>query len=431
MPSQSEISTRLSADNSEYRSVMNQTIDVTDKGAKAILKKLDLRAGVGAIAAAIGFNLQSIAEGIGRLVTGVSKEEEEALRQLATLSDQVASRSIAASRAKLSAEQQYQLALQDQARLQASIDGNRGRTAEQQVQLAKDKLALLDAEASANSLLLKIEQERTTLAAQRTREDQLIRDATLKANREIAEEKLKFERDIAEATKHGLEKSVALDEQLWRQRIDRLPTEEKINALERERRELLEVQKTTVKGSNDFKELQLKLGSLDNEIARERLDLAERTASAEKQVTEEKRNQVEIGNIGRGDTRLSDRELERKIQQLQSDVGARSSAVFQGGLGKAGAGANYDPLLGVQQSYLQQAIGEADLRAKVRRDVSTFGESRAFAMNSGLTETRFKEIVSGLSDGEKTVRALDDLRIKQEKGLQAIAAQLAALNQAA
>jgi hypothetical protein len=70
VPSSSSISTRLSADNSEYRSVMNQTVEVSDKGAKAILKKLDIRAGVGAIAAAVGFNMQAIAEGLARLVIG-------------------------------------------------------------------------------------------------------------------------------------------------------------------------------------------------------------------------------------------------------------------------------------------------------------------------------------------------------------------------
>jgi hypothetical protein len=131
-----------------------------------------------------------------------------------------------------------------------------------------------------------------------------------------------------------------------------------------------------------------------------------------------------IENTGRGDGQLSDRELKRKILALQADITERGNAVFQGrGFEPVSLPNGYDPLLTSQQFKLSGAIAEQRGRDQVKRNLRAFGEDRAFQMFGG-SEQKFAEIVRGLNDSEKTVKALDQLRITQERGLQAITATL-------
>lgn len=141
MPTTSEISTRLTADNSQFSSVMNQTVRTAQEAGHRLTKNLDLRDAMKSIVFAFGLDVQSIAENVARFVTGVSKETEEQLKELAATSEQVAEAVKKNLKASLSDEQRYQQALQLRDHLQQKIADNIGSGLRDQVQLNKDRLA--------------------------------------------------------------------------------------------------------------------------------------------------------------------------------------------------------------------------------------------------------------------------------------------------
>lgn len=138
----SEISVRLSADNSRYRSTMSESELIADKTGRGILRKLDIRAATTAIATAVGLNIQTIAENFARNITGLTREAEDSLKQLVDVSAKVAAANIANGRALLTAEQDYQLSLREREQLLTRINQNNGATLQDQVRLNQDELEL-------------------------------------------------------------------------------------------------------------------------------------------------------------------------------------------------------------------------------------------------------------------------------------------------
>lgn len=98
----------------------------------------------GALATALGLNLEHISENIARWITGVSKEEEESLKRLGELSDRAADATINAARAALTAEQKYQLALRERAGAIARIAAIDGATAAGQVKIKEQEIRLAE-----------------------------------------------------------------------------------------------------------------------------------------------------------------------------------------------------------------------------------------------------------------------------------------------
>lgn len=129
---------------------------------------------------------------------------------------------------------------------------------------------------------------------------------------------------------------------------------------------------------------------------------------------------------GRADTELSPRELQRKIDLLEQDIFNREFNLRNNGW--IGPGAPYDPLLEMQRPALAGALAEQRRQEDTRRNVSAFGEDRAFAMFGG-TETEFLQILRGLTNEEKTVKALEDIGSKLERGLKANAETLKTIRQ--
>lgn len=386
MPSQSEVSTRFSADNSQFRSVMNETIQVSDKGAKSILKKLDIKAGVGLIAAAIGLNLQSISEGIARLAIGFSKDAEEKLKNMVDQTEKAADeqeKALEKLRAKKLKEaeedsdrqaKQYQLlrdarikALEEEADAEKKIRQERydaqQKQDEEHLNTIKDNLDLLTLEAKAKRGLTEDENKQLQLLRLKVKEQQRIAEITtlLSLNKRTPEEEARLQLLIRQ--KDVIESQVAA-----------------VNAVKEETKAIAPVIETNITAWEKFKSA--------------------------------------INTTGRGDRELSDRELERKIDTIQQDISKRKQATAMGG---------YDFFLEPQKNNLRQAIAERDLRDRVRQETAAFGANRAFAFNSGLTESRFNEINRGLSPQETLTKQLDELRIKQQKGLEAIAAAIQSL----
>lgn len=142
MPTVAEIAARLSADNSQYRSVMGESENVAARTGQGILKKLDLRAATSVIASAIGFNIQSIAENFARGFVGISKEVEDQYKRLETVSTQATDAAIANNRARLTDEQRYRLALVEREQIEKRINDNNGASLPQILKLKEDELAL-------------------------------------------------------------------------------------------------------------------------------------------------------------------------------------------------------------------------------------------------------------------------------------------------
>jgi hypothetical protein len=388
MPTQSQISTRLTADNSEFRSVMNQTVDVTDKGAKAILKKLDIRAGVTAIAAAIGFNLQNIAEGIARLALGFSKESEKQLEDLVAATDKAADaqeRALEKLRAKRERDAQED---SDRARREYEILRDaRLKAVEQMVEDEKRiKQQAYDAQQDADERHRKYVEENLEL---------LSLEAKAKRGLSVEEsERLKVLRDqVAELDRQEQITSLLT-------LSDRSPQEEGLL-------------QTLLRQSAAYKE-QLTTVEQIVEKEKERLVTAEQLARAKWAGTVDVR--------GRADDQLSDAELEKKIKTLGADIFRREQALRGGGW--IGPGQPFDPILSaIQNPAFAQAIAERDLRERVRRQAEFFGRDRAFRMFDG-DEQRFEQILRGSVTQQERFLSVAE---KLERQIQAIPEALKSL----
>lgn len=148
----------------------------------------------------------------------------------------------------------------------------------------------------------------------------------------------------------------------WVKEQDRLAAEKKIKAQQIEELKALEIQ-------------------ANEEIAKvEQARIAEKFKSM---VDQWKGFLVTISRTGRGDTELSDRELERKRDTIKKDMAnmervGRETGAYQGG--------DY-----FQRLELEGVNKELALRQKVRGYTAQFGEERAFQL-SGVSESRFSDI---------------------------------------
>lgn len=93
-----------------------------------------------AAAAALGLNIQAIAENIARLYAGVSKETEQLFTSIAALSDKAAASGIEAMRQRLNDQQKYNLLVTDAARIEGQLNAVYGSSLAAQ----EKRLALTD-----------------------------------------------------------------------------------------------------------------------------------------------------------------------------------------------------------------------------------------------------------------------------------------------
>lgn len=124
-----------------------------------------------------------------------------------------------------------------------------------------------------------------------------------------------------------------------------------------------------------------------------------------------------VTGTGRGNKDLSDRELQRKIDNTRADITQRETNLRRQS-GVAGS-SPFDALLSPQQFQLDLALNEMRLRADVRRNALAFGQDRAFQINPGLTEQRFQQILSGMSPADTTrlANAMEKLSRHFDRGV--------------
>lgn len=126
--------TKLGLDLAEFSRGWNraETIAATGAGAigKAVHKKLGLQDAFKSFVGAIGIDVKTIADGLARLITSVSKDEEEALKKQEDLSERLAESNIKQMRSRLSEEKRYQLALIDRDKLMRQLAAQETKTTE-------------------------------------------------------------------------------------------------------------------------------------------------------------------------------------------------------------------------------------------------------------------------------------------------------------
>lgn len=142
-----EIDVRLGGDNSSFRAMLDRSSKDAEKFAGEIAGRVSgkltgMKDISNALAAALGFNLQNIAENVARLFTGMSKEVEQAYKQLDVVGAQVADANIKNMRALLTEEQIYALNLRERDKLQKQIADTVATTAPQQLAMKQTELKL-------------------------------------------------------------------------------------------------------------------------------------------------------------------------------------------------------------------------------------------------------------------------------------------------
>lgn len=134
------------------------------------------------------------------------------------------------------------------------------------------------------------------------------------------------------------------------------------------------------------------------ELAQEEVRLAEERYEAERKISQELWRQNEIKTVGAGDKDLTDRELARKAMELNKQILGSQLQDMAGGYDWTGKNFNATGFLAKQA--LSDLTREQDMRRSTRSLASSLGEDAAF-MLSGLSESRFREILSGSRDDNK------------------------------
>ncbi len=149
-------------------------------------------------------------------------------------------------------------------------------------------------------------------------------------------------------------------------------------------------------------------------------ELAAEVAKKEREIAEANREVVmlktAINRVGNQDTELSDRELAAKERNLRQQA-------FQASLNIGGVytGANTNDILGgVRSQELSRVMAEQNMRRNVRGLVGAFGEGQAFEM-SGLSEQRFRDIISGTTETQRlarrTAEGIEELNNRLKSGI--------------
>lgn len=142
-----EIDVKLGGDNARFRAMLEKSIQDAEKfggelGKRVSGKLSGMRDISNALATALGINLTSIGENIARVFTGMTKEVENAYKQLDAVGTQVADLNIKNMRAMLTEEQIYTLNLRERDKLQRQISDTIATTAPQQLAMKQAELKL-------------------------------------------------------------------------------------------------------------------------------------------------------------------------------------------------------------------------------------------------------------------------------------------------
>ncbi len=433
---------------------------------------LSTRALAHALATSLGLNLENIAENIARFITGVSKEAEESWKKIGELSDQVTELAIKNMRSRLSEEQKLTLLKQEQARLQASLDGATLHNAKdiedagkRRLQLEKTTSEINEIEKKQSDDLKKKEDERYKSAVDGVEKE---RDgaralweanlktlgvsqqiAVLKGDIEVKEAAIRdhlFEGRDLEAAKNALARD---REELTKLEADR---KEKIAGDEKAQLEYLLLQDKVIRGiatGSEEQRLQvIKLQRKERANELELLDLAHKATVGKLTPAEEKRvaqltkeNEAldqSLASINAMSNLPPDvsppveatkkaaeqivallhtnyddvtKETDRQLEEKRARLQSTIDANF---LSTQING--YDDSITAQAKLsLSQVQDEIKTRANFRGEVSLFGEDNALLRHSAFDEERLRSYVEGTNAAKSTAASLDAIHSQFSK----------------
>lgn len=223
----------------------------------------------GALATALGLNIEHIGENIARRITGVSKEEEEALKKMGELSDKLTEVTKKAMESQLSDEKLYQLRLGERESLLKKLDENQGKTTEQQNEALKIQISLQENGVELRKLAL-------SLSEKANREYEHMNKLLDEFDRQVEENNRKARAELAEAEKQDqeyLDHKKKSEKELYDLKFQVLKPEEQLTALTAERTKLEQELNKLQKNTLEYKDGQVQLQRLDNEISAKGLEI--------------------------------------------------------------------------------------------------------------------------------------------------------------
>ena len=156
--------------------------------------------------------------------------------------------------------------------------------------------------------------------------------------------------------------------------IEQLELQKRIAAEKRAGKETVDLEVEQLKVQKDLNEL----------LVKQTKEKAAAEAAAARNIAEQVTRTMDLMRVGGIDANqgLSDRALSAKIGNLRGQLGAIETENFGRAAG-VGGGGNKNPLTPFLTMELQNAQAEQTSRAEVARNVSVFGEDRAAAMYQG------------------------------------------------
>jgi hypothetical protein len=159
---------------------------------KSLMGKFEGRDLARGLATAFGLSVDKIADKFARLWTGMSEQAEEAYKRAGELSDELTRKTIEYGTAKLTTEQQYQLALDQTAKAERDLANIRGNSQDAINQRMEKTLELLDKQKLAEELLVKSNNEKIDASNEAVKAEYEKMDAEKKtaekANKDAREE---------------------------------------------------------------------------------------------------------------------------------------------------------------------------------------------------------------------------------------------------
>lgn len=410
-----QISAKLSADASGYRSALSGALDYTGRVAEGITKKLDIRTAMTAIATAVGLNIQSIAESVARFVTGVTQDTEAQLRGLVSASDAATAATVNSIKAARSEQERYRAAVDEAKRAEEKMNSRTASFTEKEE--AKTKLIQAQAvisehrakqeervvKAGDEELRRRKELQSAQLEADRRNLDAAARVKALRKDIEVAQAaintgvlsesgQLDYQKKIHETKLKLIEAEAAATDAATEAAKRR--TEAEMEG-QRQRQEFEEAEKIRARNEKAIKD------DLDKLNERSRADTIFAMTS---------------GKLGQRDVeRASDDTLKEIIRRNQHEITMRKVTQF----GLPGDIDVHWPLIALQND-IAKATQELNMRTKLRRDVEFMGVEGARRNYSGdpiAFDRLVQEYVTGRTEMEKTNTLLRELKERVSAGI--------------
>lgn len=430
----------------------NEKMSTLEKGWKSLTKGFAAPQLGTTLATALGINLQSMAERVARFISGVTKEEEEALKQLEQISTEVADSNIRNMQALLTEEQKYRHDLSERDKLLDRIATRQIRSTADLVEQKRDELLLnqrIAAIQEYQTRLLAIMREKdaadTRLRIEKSREAFEAEISILKAVERIRviKEQILIKEDAIVA---GAFKGVALEEQ--RKTVEelrvRLRREELdiIKQKEARAKEEFEINKELgamllkgLENLNEEEKLRLQLLTGQTTQAKIQAELADLTTKAKAgtlTAAERARLAVLTGQTGQLKTQVSAMdELNTKVKEFTSLLGrsgqdyeSQSTSSLSGALARAraelqrlGNDTSYssafapgqkNPFFYTLQTEVAAMERELSLRRAVGGYADRYGEDAArFKFGDTVTDRALREMQDAST---RSATAIEDIR---------------------